>query len=369
MSTGKINKITKYGLLVCLTVLAIISVFKGIVNGLDGQRIDFLHKEFRQILFNHDCSQIVQFPSTMLFIYPLGLLSYRAAQIVWVILQFVFSIVIFYFTKKVFFDSWKKEDYLYLILLTVAGAPWRTNLSNLQYSLCAFAFFMVGLWLIEVDKEIWAGIAFSMSFFKVQLIVPLLAVLIYKRKWKPFVILIITQLFSFIFSLYWFKDFYAITFSKLDAIFAFNDGASKFIDFSVIFDNKVIQYGMTLSVIVVILYVSWKLKQIERSAEPRIYTLYFVWLLLWALVMFYHRIYDYFMCSISISYLVDEWKEKRDKWTDLLLVCAILTVTAMNFGVTVNEILAIRSLRFLYYALLVGVTIKIFRVIRDGVSH
>lgn len=139
----------RYILLFLGIILASISILKGIANGLSGQPIDFMHQQFRDICYNHDASGIPQFPSTMLLIFILGLFSYRTAQFIWLILQFVFTGALIFFFRGTFFKKWDKIDFLIIILLMIAGAPWRTNLSNLQYTLCSFSFYMYGVWLLE----------------------------------------------------------------------------------------------------------------------------------------------------------------------------------------------------------------------------
>lgn len=190
------------------------------------------------------------------------------------------------------------------------------------------------------------------------MIVPLLAVLLYKRKWIPFVAMVVSQLIALTAAWIWFGDFWMLTFDKINDILSLNSGASGYIDFGVIFKNTFIKYSMTLSCIILILVFSWKLKNVYCMNEELKYHMYFSWLLLASLVIFYHRGYDYFMCIIPLAYMIEAWSICKNRLNSILLLLCLVSVVAMNIGVTVNEPVAIIVIRCSYYAMLIGLTIK-----------
>lgn len=362
------NSKIRYILLLLGVILASISILKGIANGLLGQPIDFMHQQFRDICYNRDASGIPQFPSTMLLIFLLGLFSYRTAQVIWLILQFFFTGALIFFFRGTFFKKWNRVDYLIMILLMISGAPWRTNLSNLQYTLCSFTFYMCGIWLLEnggggMKGDIAAGIAFSFSFFKIQLIVPLMAVLLYKRKWIPFAVMVTSQIIALIAACLWFGDFWMLTFAKISDILSLNSGASGYIDFGVIFRSAYLKYAATLLCIVLIIVISWKLKKTQCINEELKYHMYFSWLLLCSLVIFYHRSYDYFMCIIPLAFMIEAWCTCKNQLNFTLLLLCLVSVIFMNIGVTLNEFTSVIVIRWSYYAMLIGLTTKVIMIL------
>ena len=237
----------------------------------------------------------------------------------------------------------------------ISGAPWRTNLSNLQYSLFAVSMFFLGLYFIEKDREYLAGLIISLGFLKIQTIVPMMLVLLFIKKWKPLVSLCISQLVALIFSVFWYGSFWDITFGKLQAIFGFNSGSSKFLDIGSIINNSYVHIAVSLVLICLLLFFS-----INKSSKVN-YDFYIAWMIMCVQILLYHRIYDYFWMYIVVGALYFELKNKKSIIAIVTMIFVILTIALVSWGVTVNEELSYMISRYTYYVSFVGISVMMFQ--------
>lgn len=133
-----------------------------------------------------DLYQPNQLPSSLVWLFPYALLSWNAAIIAWFVTNIVATGVILWV-----FARWHPELLAThtarwaVVLLFLAGTPWRHSFGKGQHSLVALAVFMVAVYLLDRRKPLWSGIALALSFLKYSITFPLLPYFLYKRDVRP----------------------------------------------------------------------------------------------------------------------------------------------------------------------------------------
>lgn len=338
-------------IIVILTVMAVISLIKGGLNGLSSSK-DLLYYKYREALFDHSFSDC-QFPSTFWMIFFLGLFPETTARVIWLISNLAFTGIIVWALRKTFLCHVSIEDYTILILLMISGGAWRTNLSNGQHNLAAIAFFLLAVSLSEEDRDFMAGLLFSMSLFKYQVIIPLGVFFLYKRKYRLIVTSIVVSLVSLVGSAIWFGGLYNATFKQFN--YSLNTLSNKGdVDIESVFglgDYTVLIFSIGILVLVYFAYSeNWR----------RDDTLFVCWALFVGWATAYQRIYGFFCMIVPLGYA---WYKAKDNQTLFykteFVITLMLTIVIFWFR-TISDSYGLFLTRVLFYPTMVLYLIDMF---------
>ena len=346
-----------------LTIMAFISIWKGCVNGL-GNPVDFLYNNFKDAL-NRKPYSGPQFPSTFLFVFWLGLFSYGEAKIIWLICNLVFTVILIFCMRKTFFACMDRIDFTILILIMISGAPWRTNLSNGQYTLCAAAFFILAWYLSGIGKPYLSGFMLSLSIFKYQLTVPLILLFLYRRKYREIVSMCLVQIVAFIISLIWWQgDVYNLTLGQLKM--CMTDLADQgYVDIGAFIHNGWISIGIAfvimLSILIILIRASW------LSCAQDIEDIYiFSFLLMIALCIVYHRMYDFFLLIVPLEICRRENIKVHSLMSKIMFGVCLIMVAMSFWGITAMPWISTQIVRLSFYAIIVYNAFLVKRILHDN---
>ena len=242
-----------------------------------------------------------QFPSLLMILFPMTLFPAGIAKVVWCALNLAFIALIFFLLDRTFFEGLPGYDRAVIYLLTLAGTPYRNQLGVGQHTLFSFCFFMLAVYLERkhplksTANMLLIALCLFVSYFKYTLTAPLALYFVYKKRYKELILsvaahVILTQAAA----LYLQKSFiYMIKAPLVVASLLASQGG---FDFGVIFPGV---WAMVAAAIVcaVLLYIALKLPE---GTEDILFTV----LVMWSLVLVYHRIYDFFVvsCAAAVFY-------------------------------------------------------------------
>lgn len=235
-----------------------------------------------------------QFPSLLLLLFPMTLLRPQAAKVVWCILNLVFTAGSALLLKRTFFREVPKTVYAAAILLTIAGTPYRNQLGVGQHTLFAFFFFMAALWL-DMKEDMKARVRVSLtalclfvSFFKYTLTGPLALYFVYRKRYRELVAAALGHIvLTALAALYLDKSFVYMIKGPLEV--ASRLVAEGGIDLGVVIPSPYV-YGAALAILITVLVI---ILRMGEGCGPYVFAM----LVLWSLVIFYHRTYDFFVLS------------------------------------------------------------------------
>jgi len=177
------SKYIKKALLYILTVLAVVSVVQGVKNALlfsqdfqydaalalrcginpyeeslhptgilqTGPTADFY--DFFEERGIPQKMEANQFPSLLMLLYPMTLLPYSTARVLWLILNLLFTLLSVILLRKTFCRDMDRDVFSILMLLMVAGTPWRNQLGVGQHTLFSFFFFLLLRFILSIRKN------------------------------------------------------------------------------------------------------------------------------------------------------------------------------------------------------------------------
>ncbi len=135
-----------------------------------------------------------QFPSLLMLLFPITFIPFGYARILWLFLNLLFTVLIIMLLRRTFFKEADKDIFILLMLLMIAGTPWRNQIGVGQHTLFSFFFFLLAVFLSERNMDIPSALALSVSYFKYTLTAPLALYFLYKRKYKVFIISLIPHI-------------------------------------------------------------------------------------------------------------------------------------------------------------------------------
>lgn len=352
------NRIIRYAILVCLTLAALVSVYQGIRNALEfsqdfqwdaakalSMRLDPYElskvpeeaqkypelEEFYRFFTDKGLKQKMeanQFPSLLMLLFPMTLFSAPAARVIWLLLNLFFTAGIIYLLRKTFFEKAPTFEYAIIILLMLAGTPYRNQIGVGQHTLFAFFFFMLAVYLEKNKPAGPAGVntgltAFCLfiSYFKYTLTAPLALFFIYKKRYAEFAASVAGHIvFTGVAAVWLKKSFLYMITAPLSVASALTSEGG--LDIGVFLTGKAFYaVGAVIAVVLVVLAV--------KMPEGREYLLFPV-LLLWACIMTYHRTYDLFVFSavsaLFFGTFAKDFGEKRQTVYAVFYVVLLITV-------------------------------------------
>ena len=125
-----------------------------------------------------------QFPSLFMILLPFTVLPPLAARYVWILCNLIFTALIVILLRKSVLADMDKYWFSVLMLLMIAGTPYRNQLGVGQHTLFAFCFFLIAVYFSEYREKrniVITVCALFVSFFKYTLTAPLVLYFVYKK--------------------------------------------------------------------------------------------------------------------------------------------------------------------------------------------
>ena len=267
-----------------------------------------------------------QFPSLLYILTPFTLLPYSAARILWVTTNLIATSVIIWLLKKTFMAGVNDRLYPVFVMLMLMGTPWRNQIGVGQHTLFAFAFFLAAVWVagmaesmegagdVSVDAPgdsrgshaavragskalpytIASGLLLSLCYLKYTVTAPLAIWFIYRKRYKEFAISLVPHVILTGVAAATLKSSYIDMLTKPLKVASALAGEGS-IDIGAIFGGAGIGYLFTIIIMIFILAMAFALPEGEDE-------LFISLAALLALVMTYHRTYDFFIMIIVFGY-------------------------------------------------------------------
>lgn len=180
----------KYVVLVLLTVAACISLGQGLNNAIlrqdgskdnkwDSSRALLEHTDpYRAFLDSNGkspftLSQAPSYPASgLVFLWPFAVWEWSVAKILWAISNLLFTAIILFCLFWLLPIDTSRITKLLIATLFVAGTPWRNVVGNGQYALFTLAFFLLAIVMFQRSAK-GAGIPLAVSWFKYTIAFPL----------------------------------------------------------------------------------------------------------------------------------------------------------------------------------------------------
>ena len=246
-----------------------------------------------------------QFPSLFMILLPFTVLPPLTARYVWILCNLIFTALIVILLRKSVLADMDKYWFSVLMLLMIAGTPYRNQLGVGQHTLFAFCFFLIALYFSEYSEKrnsVIVTIALFICYFKYTLTIPLILILIYKKRYKEIVISAMAHVVLTFVGAWWLNDrFINMILKPLKVASAISaDGG---IDISLITGGGALSYILAFIIMIGLFVISIMLKDgYDRSL--------FSLLLLWSLIVTYHRTYDFFVI-VAIEGLFLEFNDLK----------------------------------------------------------
>ncbi|MBQ6575933.1 MAG: DUF2029 domain-containing protein [Lachnospiraceae bacterium] len=399
----KDNKALRAAVLVMLAALALVSVIKGLQNAAEFSQ-DFQWDAAKALTMRLDPYELSlepsrtagiepldrfyrmftdrglkqkmeanQFPSLLMLLAPMTVFSPQAAKIVWAVLNIGFTAGIVWLLGKTFFEHSDRTDFAAVMLLMIAGTPYRNQLGVGQHTLFAFFFFMLAVFIDRhsgdragLMRSAGITLCLAVSYFKYTLTAPLALYFLFRKRYREFAASVMIHVILTAFAALWLgKSFiYLITAPlKVASVLASEGG----IDLGVFLPQGL--YAAA-AVIIAALLLYLALKMPEDAAN-----LLFSILILWSLVITYHRTYDFFVFSAAAAMFVrqcpgdiqDDKSGRRDCimfiWYALLMFMLCFLLRIFDENAASKLIVGIT-----YYLFTIAATIKGVRSIRKSGS-
>ena len=253
-----------------------------------------------------------QFPSLLVLLFPYTLLTPFGARIAWLVSNLFFTLAILFLLKRTFFKDLTFRQRLVLALLMIAGMPWRNQIGVGQHTLFSLAFFLLSVWLYERSEgcegrskrlllTLACAMALSVSFFKYTLTAPLALYYVYRRRFDIPFLSAIPHLGLTLWAARHLDGSVADMIKKPLEVAAWLSGEGS-IDvgriLSLLFPGR---SSASMAVTVVLMALLFALMLIMKKDRDE---LVISVLTLWALVITYHRFYDFFVMIIPFCWLL-----------------------------------------------------------------
>lgn len=282
-----------------------------------------------------------QFPSLLLILSPYTLLSPLTARYAWLVTNLCLTVAMVYLLRKTFLKDIDIKEFTILVLLMIAGTPYRNQLGVGQHTIFAFTFFLLAVYISEYSlffkenldkkiailKEILVIICLSICYFKYTLTVPLVLYFIYKKRYIEIAVSVVIHICLTAFSAAWLNDSFLNMIIKPLKVSS-NLSAEGGLDISALFKGSIIAYILLLVIMVGLFVLSLKLREGFDCSLISI-------LALWSLIVTYHRTYDFFVMIIAI--------------------CAIYELKAMDIFKIEKNMKSLASINRYFYCVLIAV--------------
>lgn len=310
-----------------------------------------------------------QFPSLLMLLYPYTLLEPLMARYAWIASNIIFTLLVCILLRKTFFKLLEMQDVIILSLLMIASTPWRNQIGVGQHTIFSFMFFLLAVYLADIYEKkkaannswwliIASGLALGISYFKYTLTAPLALYFVYKRRWKELIISVCPHAIMTMAAAGMVNDSLPnmlLKPLKVAAVLS-NEGSMDF--------GSVLMAGnMTMLIAAVLmLFLFIYVLKMPPGMDNAVISV----LLMWSLVMIYHRSYDFFVMILPFSCLLSVKKEENSRILTILYI--LLTIFIFFVLRIFNDARgAIVFAAVMYYAYMIYFTIITMRVIKSPV--
>lgn len=245
-----------------------------------------------------------QFPSLLYILTPYALLPYVPARVLWLVTNLICTAVIIGLLKGTFMSRVDDRLYPVLMMVMLAGTPWRNQIGVGQHTIFAVACFLLAVFTAFPEREtdgtakviriIASGLLLSLSYLKYTVTAPLAVYFIYKRRWREFALslmphIILTGVASGVLHV----SFADMLMKPLKVASALTGEGS--IDIGVLTGGASWTVALTGIIMLFILAAAFMLP--EGNDE-----LFISLAILLSLIMTYHRGYDFFIMIVVFGY-------------------------------------------------------------------
>ena len=257
-----------------------------------------------------------QFPSLLFLLFPYTLLTPLAARYAWLISNLVFTGAMVWLLRKTFFKEMQAQIFYLLVLLMIAGTPWRNQIGVGQHTIFSFLFFLLAVYFTQREKTVLASLSLAVCYFKYTLTVPLALYFVYKRKWKELVISVSIHILLTIGAAFWLKEsFLAMIIEPLKVSSALSGEGS--MDIGALMGGGPYAFVLAVLVMAGLLFLSFVM---PKDQEPLLVSI----LRLWSLIVTYHRSYDYFVMILPFCYFNGLANDR--KWENAVYTILVFAV-------------------------------------------
>ena len=303
-----------------------------------------------------------QFPSLLMLLAPMTVFSPYTAKIVWLVLNLLFTAGIIWLLRKTVFEDLPAFDCAALCLLMIAGTPYRNQLGVGQHTLFAFFFFMLAVYRDkrDVQKErkgidIPMAACLFVSYFKYTLTAPLVLYFVYRRRLKELIVSVAGHVVLTAVSAAWLgKSFLYMIIAPLKVASVLT--AEGGIDLGVLLKSP----GAYAAAVLIMAALAVMAFRMPKGCG----NLYFAILILWSLILTYHRTYD-FLVLTAVAGMFCEEPERREgtvlKAYYMILLFAVFFVLRV-FG---ESTASLTAAGIMYYLFTAAVTWEGIKTIKD----
>ncbi len=307
-----------------------------------------------------------QFPSLLMLLGPMTFLEPQTAKVVWLVLNLLFTAGIVWLLRKTFFAKADLFDFAALMLLMIAGTPYRNQLGVGQHTLFAFFFFMLAVYVDDRRpfKAAWGNtiltaLCLFVSYFKYTLTAPLALLFLYRKRYKELAISVAGHVILTGAAALWLgKSFIYMIKAPLAVASAL--AAEGGLDLSVLLGAR---EGIVAAGIVFIVLAVTALK----FPSDKEYILFPV-LILWSLIITYHRTYDFFVLSVAAMLFCRAFSQDfGERIKNAVLYWYALLLVLVYFGLRIfSENTASRiAVGIIYYAFTLTISVLSVKMIKD----
>lgn len=309
-----------------------------------------------------------QFPSLLMILFPFTLLEPLTARYIWIVINLLLTAGIVILLRKTFLEKTDFYEYVVLMLLMIAGTPYRNQIGVGQHTIFSFFFFLLAVYFSEKfcreDNKnkrsiyiiIITAVCLFICYFKYTLTVPLCIYFIYKKRYLEIGISVILHvILTYVAAKMLNETFLMMIIKPLKVSSALS--AEGGIDFGVLCGGHAVSYVLAFIVMAMLLFISLKI-------DPDHENTFMALLILWSLIITYHRTYDFFVLSACYGMFSEISNEKRGK--DILYFGVMLLAVFFLLRIFSENVASKLVVGTIYYIYTLYVTIKVFKIITNS---
>lgn len=385
------NKVVRMLLLAVLALFALVSLYKGCCNAIElsqdfqwdaakafsmkmnpyimslhpGEGLDTKGlKEFYDLFEAANAPQKMeanQFPSLLMLLLPFTVFDPLAARYLWLACNLLFTAGIILLLRKTFLSKLDNYYFVVLMLLMLAGTPYRNQLGVGQHTLFSFFFFLLAVYLGEKEgyiPKILEVICLTICCFKYTLTAPLLLYYIYRKRIAPVAATAVIHVGLTAVSAMWlnasFTDMIAEPL-KVAGKLASEGG----LDFGALFSGSAFAFVLAGLVGIGLLIVCIML---PKGNDGLVISL----LILWSLIMTYHRTYDFFVLAACAGMFTDDYQTEKSQNMGIMFYEVLLVLVFFVLRVFSENTASRIAIGTIYYAFTILVSIMAIEIIQKN---
>ena len=395
------NRIIKFTVLLALAVMACISLIAGAKNAFNYSQ-DFQWDAAKALMLNIDpyelsqrsnedvtqCPELAdfyslftqkglkqkmeanQFPSLLMLLFPFTLVSPMSARVAWLVFNLLCTAGSVILLRKTFLTEMTGFEFASLSLLMIAGTPYRNQLGVGQHTLFSFFFFMLAVYFDQKEvkgQSVYITLSLFVSYFKYTLTAPLALYMIYKKRYREvFVSVLMHVIATVFFAIRLNRSVFYLLSEPLKV--AMNLSAEGGLDIGALVGGGSLSLIIGAVVGVFLLLLSIKMpKDCDYLLMPV--------LVLWSLIITYHRTYDFFVLSLVSMFLCRTFYEQIGEksyrlWLAAYLLLIILVYFVLRlFGENDFSRMAVGTVYYLFTVALSVLAVKKCRAERIKVNE